>query len=577
MALLVATAFVSVALIILGALFVRLMSQKRQVDQFAVFGNCLHGVESGIAASWTELVDGEDGWVGLDEWSLPEGATEVVLPSFEDDGVTPLTLASMDDVEYFALAFNWLTDGFDNNGDGTIDGTDEIGFYSIYSFGRHGDLERGVEVVLEGHNISPWDNAVFAGSGAAGGAIQGNCSMHGSVHILGDSVPEGGEAIVVIDLMGASLIHNNYGTGAGPGPALPDYLRDRVPALPRTTLPDGEDVETLRAKFRVKHGLCSLNSASEIGEPDDPGSGMKTRMDGIYNTDGWTGSRVTPDGGKGDPSVVYSDNGWDDDYDLGDAVSMPMLSDDWRWPERVECYELGYEFEGEAGATEESPDGDNYRHDEYFPELMDGPAHEGDVTISVGTDFYLNLSRPADTDPTNRVQPDPENCVKGDDYLYYDASTNVLEINGQVEINGDLEIASGSGKKGSLLYYTGRAALLVHGDVTVAASMLTCNDGDPNDYVESFPEKNCLGIMAEYNMYTGVGAQRDLMGAFYAQGTIESDKQTVLMGTFVSNFINMGQQVPDVYQVPELVNNLPLGMVANYPMYAYSQVSWREL
>mgnify|MGYP000399792675 CR=1 FL=1 len=43
-----------------------------------------------------------------------------------------------------------------------------------------------------------------------------------------------------------------------------------------------------------------------------------------------TCNAVVPDGGRGDPKSVYSDNGWDENYDLGDRVSLPVLDDDWR-------------------------------------------------------------------------------------------------------------------------------------------------------------------------------------------------------------------------------------------------------
>jgi hypothetical protein len=67
------------------------------------------------------------------------------------------------------------------------------------------------------------------------------------------------------------------------------------------------------------------------------------------------------------------------------------------------------------------------------------------------------------------------------------------------------------------------------------------------------------------------------MGAFYAQNRIVSAKQTTIMGTFVSNYFDMGTNVPDIYQVPSLADNLPLGMIGNYPILAMNLVSWREI
>lgn len=67
------------------------------------------------------------------------------------------------------------------------------------------------------------------------------------------------------------------------------------------------------------------------------------------------------------------------------------------------------------------------------------------------------------------------------------------------------------------------------------------------------------------------------MGAFYGEQQVTSDKQTSTAGTFVSEYFNMGSQVPDIYQIPTLAANLPYGMVGAYPVYVVVQRSWREL
>lgn len=572
-ALVTATIFIAIALVVLAALMTRMLGERTQANLAVTADRTFLGIESVLAMSKAALEKGEDGYIGLDGWRPTErSGGHTVLPTFDSAGVTPESLGSMNDVDFYCFVEGWANDGVDNNGDSVVDGPEEQGYFTQYAFSRSGAFTRKVEVVLGGQNISPWNNAVFAGAGASGGAIQGNCSLHGSVHILGNEVPEGGEAIVVLDMMGASLVHNNYGTGAGPGPVLSDRLRASVPALARTSF-NGEDVETINATFRVKRGLVSLNSASEIGEPLNPGNGIKTSVDGTYNTDGWTGTRID---GNGNPTTVYSDNGYDEGYDLGDQVTMPLLSDEWRWPSGVQCEDLGYPFAGTAGDREVAPDGDYYTESEFFDVLSDGNPYSGNVTLQTGTAFYLNLTRPSDANVAHRVKPNAGTCTKGDDYIYYNPANNVLEINGQVHITGALAFTCGSGQASKIFYYTGRGAILADGNVSVGASLLPCNNGDPNNYANSFPVSNCLGVMTAGNIAMGVGSQRDVCGAFYAGNQITSDKQTVLMGTFVSNLINMGNQVPDVYQVPQLTNSLPLGMLANFPLLNYAQISWRE-
>ena len=84
------------------------------------------------------------------------------------------------------------------------------------------------------------------------------------------------------------------------------------------------------------------------------------------------------------------------------------------------------------------------------------------------------------------------------------------------------------------------------------------------------------GLMATNDMIVGSVAQVDLMGAFYAQNQIITEKQSNILGTFVSNFFNMGTNVPSIWQVPELADNLPIGMIGNWPILDLGQISWLE-
>ncbi|MCP4642726.1 MAG: hypothetical protein GY851_19930, partial [bacterium] len=295
-----------------------------------------------------------------------------------------------------------------------------------------------------------------------GGLINGNVSIHGSVHLLGDALPEGGIAVTALDLSGSSLIHNNY-TGLDAG------LRARIPAPPRT-IHGGEDVETLSAKLRVKNGLVGLSGSSEIGQPEVMGNSTKESMDATHVNDGWTGNAVVDDGDRGDPKSVYSDNGWDYMYDCGSAISLPLFPDDWR-----DMY---------TGAKVVNPaTGAYYTHTEYFEDVLASTPYEGDMTINTKIDFYYNATRPGDPDPSHR-QPN-------DDFILFDASSNLLEINGQVQVNGNLTMTGKANDK--TINYTGRAALLANGDVVLDCDLLTVNaDGST---ANSFPVNNIIGIM----------------------------------------------------------------------------------
>ncbi|HUW61868.1 MAG TPA: hypothetical protein VMZ06_12785 [Candidatus Bathyarchaeia archaeon] len=551
MALLLATVFVAIAILTLGAMMVGVVSERRQVEFFENYEDCMYGIESAIAMSTASLEAGTGGLIGVASGS---GFNPLADDPFEESGVTPLTIATMPGLEYFAFAVDWRSDGTDNNGDGSIDEFQEWWYFTIYAYARQMSTVRRVEVVVQGQDVNVWRNAIFAGSGQSGGLVNGNVSIHGSVHLLGDNVLPGGEVLTALDISGTSLIHNNY-VGLEKKPE----LLARVPPLPTTTF-NGETIGTLEAVLRVRHGLVGLSGTSEIGEPDVAGNTIKETMDGTYVTDGWTGTSTIDDGGRGIPTEVYSDNGYNETYDLGDRVPMPILQDYWRDPV--------------TGARQwDSSRNEWYTHENYFREVLVGdPVNptdgliNGNVVIDAKTsNYYYNASRPADLNPANRQATD--------DYILFDCATNRMELNGQLYINGNLTLTGQGGDK--TIYYTGRGAILVNGDATLDTHLMTLNaDGT---VALSYPVTNCFGIMTSGDMTVGSTSQLDMMGGFYAQGIVTSAKQTTTMGTFVGNFFNMGGQVPDIYQVPALADNLPFGMIGNYPIMAFGIESWREL
>jgi len=559
MALMMAVFFIGVAVVIVGSLLGRMLQQRKVVDHYEDYKNAFHGLEGAISSSKVELEQGDDGIIGMEGWEpLWSDDNVLLLPDMDADGVSPQHLQTMEDVEFATYTVDWANDGRDSNGDGIVDSTAENWMYSVYAMARDGATNRRVEVIYEGSNVNVWENAIFAGSGQAGGLINGNVSIHGSVHLLGDSLVVGALALAAIDLSGTSLIHNNY-------VGVPANLEVRVPPLPQTVF-EGETVSTLEAKLRAKAGLVGMSGNSEIGEANILGNTYKETMDGLYVTSGWIGNSVIDDGDRGDPTSAFSDNGWDETYDLGDKVPFPVLADDWR--------------NATNGAKVQDPTtGTWYTHEDYFNQVLvadpDNPgdgAYNGDITINArGSHYYWNATTGEELSGSlPATTPNPT-----DDYILFNESTDVLEINGQIRINGNLSFTGKGNQK--TINYTGRAAFLVYGDVAIDTSLISCNNGDPNDIADSFPVNNIIGIMASEDMIVGSTSQLDIMGAFYAQNKIQSSKQTNVMGTFVSNYFDMGTNVPNIYQVPALADNLPLGMIGNYPILAISQVAWREL
>lgn len=544
MALVLATLFLAIGVLALSALGLRTVKQNHQVGQYERFTDSFQGLEAGVAQCWIAIENTGSGRIGLGAWQPDAGAQGFDLPTFDDD-VAPVPMPGMPNVTYMALAQNWGTDGLDNNGNGSVDELGEQRMFTIHAWANSGGIRRQAEVIVRGDDVNVWRNAIFAGTGQAGGLINGNVSIHGSVHLLGDDLLAGVTALAAIDLSGTALIHNNY-------QGLDAALRARVPALPTREF-NGEIVETLNANLRVKSGLVGMSGNSEIGEPNIAGNAWKETMDGVYVNDGYAGTSVTDDGDRGIPQNLWSDNGHTNEYDLGDRVPLPFLNDDYR--------EMG------TGNTYINPATTaNYTHREYFETVLTGAPIAGNVTIQANQNFYYNATRPAD--------PNPANIQAGDDYILFDAASNVMRINGQVQINGDLTITRGGGSD-KTIHYTGRGAILANGNVTLDTDLLSRNtDGTT---AASFPASNILGIMAGGNMMVGSLSQLQLMGAFYAQGSVATQRQSTIMGTLVGNYFDMGTNVPDIYQVPALAENLPIGMIGAYPILVFSQVSWREI
>lgn len=85
--------------------------------------------------------------------------------------------------------------------------------------------------------------------------------------------------------------------------------------------------------------------------------------------------------------------------------------------------------------------------------------------------------------------------------------------------------------------------------------------------------------MADNDIVLGDTAQIAIMGGFYAQNTVRINRQTTILGTLAGNLFDLGTNVPEVYQVPELANAWEpnMRMIGANPIIFLSRVSWREL
>jgi formylglycine-generating enzyme required for sulfatase activity len=361
--------------------------------------------------------------------------------------------------------------------------------------------------VGSGEHIGVWHNVIFGGPGYAGGLIYGNVRMSGSVCLLGDSLPEGAVAMGYMDLSGSAGISNTYLN-------IDPFLKARIPSLPIIEYA-GDLVTTLNAKLRVKNGLVALSGTAAIGMDYQSGSGYKGPVDAVYVTDGW--------GGNQGATNVYSDNGTEQPYDLGNRLKFPLLNDDWRNPDGTRVHNFST--------------GTWYTHEEYFsevlvgePDVPDDCIYEGDMTLTAyqNPGLYFNATTGEELTGTNTlaVTPNPEHS-----YILTRRHSNVIFVNGQIKINGNLAITGKA--QYDTFYYSGKAAIMATGTTLINANLLTVNNGNTEDIENSFPD-NCLAVMSKGNMTSSPTIQCVIMGAFYSEQNITVPKQIQLAGSCVA-------------------------------------------
>ncbi|MDI6829496.1 MAG: hypothetical protein QME62_13550, partial [Armatimonadota bacterium] len=438
-------------------------------------------------------------------------------------------------------------------------------YATITSSATYRGITETVQVRVKIRSVGVWDNAIFAGVGQSGKGINGNVDIRGSVHILGEGDPysdlngngnwdsaesftdsngngkyDAGEPFtdtdgngiwsdaepfqdsnlngvydppltvtdLASDISGDAYIGNNY---AG----MPVLLQSKIPPLVPEPVA-GEMVYTLNAEVRVKHGRINISGSATVGSPNVFGNSIKETIDGTYVSDGWGGT-------KGAASV-YSDNGSNQRYDLGDRVSFPSLLD---------------------------------------------PYNDPDTGISYTT-YADYLRSKALTVPISKIDATVPQFSYSDgvNSISWNPTTKQLNISGIIRFSGDLDLSI----KGGVVNFSGKGTLFVENDIRVHGNVLPAG---------IFPTTSALGCIAgrDIGFATGSGeAQLYAAGAWFAQRKIASAKQSQFAGTYVANYFDMGTNVPNIYQVPELSRNLPPGMPGGDDRIVAAQVlSWRHL
>lgn len=444
----------------------------------------------------------------------------------------------------------------------------------VTSFATYGGKTRSLRMLINTKDVSIWNNAVFAGTGAAGQSINGNVDIRGSVHILGDGEPysdlngngqwdnaesftdSNGNGVwdpgepwadanndgvwnnaepfndtnwngiydppltttdMSSDFGGTAKIGNNYYN-------MPPALRALIPNPP---VKNGQ--ESLYAELRVKHGMVAISGNATVGESSDPIPSAKGKLDGVFVNDGWAGNQGA--------ASVHSDNGTSNSYDLSSMdIGFPLLNG--------------------IGAQEYvDQNGDSWSNHKLFFDMNAMTIPVNAINSTTPAFAYADLKG-------NSISYTPQVKV-GNTVI----SPPTLTVNGVVKVNGNLAI---NGQ--SELRYQGRGTMYVTQDVYIGNNLLPKAG-------QTFPTTTALGLVAGRNMglATGAGdAQLSMAGAFYAQGTVTSAKQNQILGTFVASYFDMGKNVPNIYQVPTLKDNLPPAMPGADPLVTIRVLSWRD-
>jgi len=430
-------------------------------------------------------------------------------------------------------------------------------------------ITRSVRNLVKAKNVGIWNNAIFAGSGATGQAINGNVDIRGSMHILGDGEP-------YLDLYGlghyfagdpytdknknghwdpGEPFTDSLGTGqyAPPDPfndvngngaydppmtqtsldssfsgtayignnysGVPASLLAQIPAIPTVG-----GVGTLGAEVRVKHGEISISGSATMGSGSIiDGGASKATLDGVYVSDGFTGNKGA--------SSVYSDNGTSNTYDLGNlGIQFPIIT-------------------GIGAQTYVAKDGTSWTTQQNY---LDSKSMTIPVTTILANSTAFSYG------------PD----ANGNKITFTPGTPGLINITGIIKVVGNLQL----GGKNSDLAYTGSGTIYSTQSINVDGNLLPQSG-------KVFPTTARLGLIAasNLNLATGSGSsQLSMAGAFYAQGTIQSAKQNQIAGTFVASYFNMGANVPNIYQVPSLPYNMPPGMPGDKNYYSFTIQTVRD-
>lgn len=396
-----------------------------------------------------------------------------------------------------------------------------------------------VDVRVEVRDLSVWGNAAFLGGSGSGARINGNVVIAGSVHILGEGLGSTGTAA---DFGGGGGIFNWYN-------GLDAVFAGRIPDI---------NPSTLDAEIRVNEGRILMNSGSaragnSVSDTDIDGNplpvGIKLRMDGVYTNYGF--------GGTHGDTYVYSDTGTSFRYDVppDNMITFPSL-------------------------TDPSPDVCCVTYEEFLD------ANSWDPLAAISA-LGLAKSPVSGNDLKLYQNTDSFDVSVGANRLAWNKVTKTLTVEGIIRIPGSITLGGTTGPtKIDIIYYTtgffggtlyAKEAGADWDEIgTSGAHQVSITINSSLIPLGVFPTGDRLGLIAKDRIVMA-RSQNKVAAAVYAENQVKIEKQYQVVGAVVSRFLDMGAQVPRLYQMPNLVKNLPPGMPGGDTFNFVKILSWREL
>ena len=379
-------------------------------------------------------------------------------------------------------------------------------------------------VAVELRNSSPWNNAMFLGSGQTGQLVNGLLQAAGSVHVIGDAA----SPPTLYFPYGSSQI-NNYNGIDSPTSGF-GTLASKIPGVGSLEF-NGETVSSLDAVFRLKDANLELGSYGTLGQADVGGNGTKETLDAVYSDD-----PVAPAGGGGGGGFGFgggsSAGAYADTiggYDFDSSMTFPGLASPYTDPDTGVAYSS------------------------YADWLTDNAYRlfGGDLVIDNNTSSFAYS----------------DSFGKGS--IAWDPGSNTLTVSGIIKVSGHFELARGKG--GSALneiLYQGTGVIYATQNVKIHLDVYPVGQ-----YLEDGPDADTaidgnLGLIAGHNIdiaYDKGDPNVRIMAALFAQNKIRVHKLINIAGGLVTNFLDIHDDALRIWQVPRLALLAPHGMPPGQP------------